>query len=45
MLNFDKFDKNVQNISKQYGQPREMFEILKATINNMFENFGFEIQR
>jgi hypothetical protein len=38
--NNDKFDVNIQNISKQYGQPRETFEILKATINNTFENLG-----
>jgi hypothetical protein len=38
--NFDKFDINIQNISKQYGQPRDTFEILKATINNTFENLG-----
>ena len=38
--NYDKFDINIQNISKQYGQPRETFEILKATINNTFENLG-----
>ena len=36
----DKFDINVQNMSKQYGNPRETFEILKATINNTFENLG-----
>jgi hypothetical protein len=36
--NFDKFDINIQNISKPYGQPRDTFEILKETINNTFEN-------
>jgi hypothetical protein len=38
--NCDKFDINVQNISKQYGSPRETFEILKATINNTFGIIG-----
>jgi hypothetical protein len=38
--NGEKFDINVQNITKQYGSPRETFEILKATIKNTFENLG-----